>query len=126
MAPGIEKIASQMKKFLRKLLTPDYQISSASIKQSVCCCYLFIISKNEATDRHNTGNNDSDSMSSSCFFPLLENLANDSDRFGLRHVPSLPLEPNATTHIFDVDIVAVHGLRGGFSKTWTMSSSTGG
>ena len=51
----------------------------------------------------------------------LRALRQDPVRFGLRAVPSLPLEDvEGPAKVYDVDIVAVHGLGGDFYKTWAM------
>jgi len=85
-----------------------------------------MIDEIDVADRPNTIKNDDRAVSSSHYPPLLENLANDPDRFGLRLIPSLPLEPSTAPYNSDLDIVAVHGLGGDFFKTWTKSSNREG
>ena len=87
---------------------------------------LYVIDEIHCTDQSILQKNDDRPASSSHDHPLLETLANDSDRFGLRLIPSLPLEPSTAPHFSDLDIVAVHGLGGDLYKTWTHSSNIEG
>ncbi|OAL32113.1 hypothetical protein AYO20_08051 [Fonsecaea nubica] len=49
--------------------------------------------------------------------PELQALADDSRRYGLRRLPSLPETP-ISDQTYEVSIVAVHGLGGDFYRTW--------
>jgi len=46
-------------------------------------------------------------------------LIRDPRRIGLRLIPPLPFEAVSDSTIYNIDIVAVHGLGGDFYKTWT-------
>ncbi|KIW33370.1 uncharacterized protein PV07_00227 [Cladophialophora immunda] len=54
--------------------------------------------------------------------PELQALADESRRYGLKPLPSLPGTPTSE-HSYDLSVVAVHGLGGDFYRTWASRDS---